>query len=62
MKRTYESPLLTIVEVVEGIGIMDSASYKGELEPEEGTLGKQNSLTWNDEVEDLWGDDSEEGK
>ena len=59
MKRDYKKPFFEVIEMTEETGVMQEHS------PELGggdAMGKENDLTWNDEVEDLWGDDSEEGK
>ena len=59
MKREYKKPFFEVIEMTEKTGVMQEHS------PELGggdAMGKENDLTWNDEVEDLWGDDPEEGK
>ena len=58
MKKKYEQPILYLV----------SLEYNYLLSENSGEIGtgdyeaKQNDLTWNDEVNDLWGDEPEEGK
>ena len=59
MKRVYKKPFFEVIEMTEKTGVMQERS------PELGggnAMGKENDLTWNDEVNDLWGDNSEEEK
>ena len=59
MKREYKKPFFEVIEMTEKTGVMQE--HSPELEGGD-AMGKENDLTWNDEVEDLWGDDSEEEK
>lgn len=56
MKKKYEQPILYLVSLEYNYLLSENS---GELEDYE---AKQNDLTWNDEVNDLWGDEPEEGK
>ena len=61
MKKVYEKPRFELLELIEKFGVMQGDGSVGEITGGN-AMGKENDLTWNDEVEDLWGDDSEEGK
>ena len=61
MKKVYEKPRFELLELIEKFGVMQGDGSVGEYNGGD-AMGKENDLIWNDEVEDLWGDDSEEGK
>ena len=59
MKKKYKKPFTECSELIERYGILKGDS--GEAPPDT-SLGKESTFVWNDEVEDLWGDEPEEGK
>ena len=54
MKKEYLKPQVERIELLEKFGVLIGDS--GEVDPGEDSYGKENSLTWNDDVNDLWGD------
>ena len=58
MKKKYVMPH---VEVIHAAMISSILENSGTLPPGV-IMSKENDLTWNDEVNDLWGDEPEEGK
>ncbi len=56
MKKKYEQPILYLVSLEYNYLLSENS---GEIDDYE---AKQNDLTWNDDVNDLWGDEPEEGK
>ena len=56
MKKRYEQPILYLVSLEYNYHLAENS---GEIDEYE---SKQNGFTWNDNVNDLWGDESEEEK
>lgn len=60
MKKKYEQPILYLVSLEYNYLLSENSGEIGTGEDD--YEAKQNSLTWNDDVNDLWGDEPEEGK
>lgn len=54
LKKQYKAPMIEVVSLMYKVVLLENS---GEAET---GMSKETTFTWNDDVNDLWGDESEE--